>query len=106
MVRSHDCPVTQQVLDIVLDHMAKASAERVLRIDLVIGEMTGFADDSTDCTSTRSARTRRPRRERQARSPHPVPSQMPVVCGSEFEPEEWTGSVPHCGAGRRGACRA
>jgi hydrogenase nickel incorporation protein HypA/HybF len=42
----HELSVTQSILDIVLRHAEKAGAERVLSINLIIGELTGFVDDS------------------------------------------------------------
>jgi hydrogenase nickel incorporation protein HypA/HybF len=42
----HELSVTQSVLDIVLRHANRSNARRVLAINLVIGELTGFVDDS------------------------------------------------------------
>lgn len=42
----HELSVTQSVLDIVLRHAMQSHARRVLGINLVIGELTGFVDDS------------------------------------------------------------
>ncbi len=38
----HELSVTEQLLGIVLDHARKAEAKRVLKVNLVIGELTGF----------------------------------------------------------------
>jgi hydrogenase nickel incorporation protein HypA/HybF len=42
----HEMSVTQSIMDIVLRHARRASANRVLTIHLVIGDLTGFIDDS------------------------------------------------------------
>jgi hydrogenase nickel incorporation protein HypA/HybF len=42
----HELPVTEQILKIVLDHAREGKAARVLRINLVIGELTSFATES------------------------------------------------------------
>jgi hydrogenase nickel incorporation protein HypA/HybF len=42
----HELPVTEQIVEIVLDHARKAKAERVVKVNLIVGELTGFAGDS------------------------------------------------------------
>jgi hydrogenase nickel incorporation protein HypA/HybF len=42
----HEMAVTQSILDIALRHAREASALRILAINLVIGELTGFVDQS------------------------------------------------------------
>ena len=42
----HELPVTEQIVEIVLDHARKAKAERVLKINLVIGELSSFVGES------------------------------------------------------------
>jgi len=42
----HELSVSQSILDIALRHAAKASAQRILAVHLVIGDLTGFVDDS------------------------------------------------------------
>lgn len=42
----HELSVTQNVLNIVLEHAERAGAQRIIAINLVIGELTGFVDDS------------------------------------------------------------
>lgn len=46
MARMHELSITQSILDIVLRHAQQAGATRILGINLVIGELTGFVDDS------------------------------------------------------------
>lgn len=42
----HELSVTQNVLNIVLEHAQRAGAQRIIAINLVVGELTGFIDDS------------------------------------------------------------
>ena len=42
----HELAVTQSILDIALRHAQGAGAQRIIAIDLVIGDLTGFVDDS------------------------------------------------------------
>ncbi|MBN1135564.1 MAG: hydrogenase maturation nickel metallochaperone HypA [Anaerolineae bacterium] len=42
----HELPVTQSILEIALRHAKRAGAGRILAINLTIGDLTGFVDDS------------------------------------------------------------
>ena len=42
----HELPITQGILDLVLEHAAKAGAARVSAVHLVIGGLSGVVDDS------------------------------------------------------------
>lgn len=42
----HELPVTQNILDITLQHARQANAKRVLRINITIGELSSIIDDS------------------------------------------------------------
>lgn len=42
----HELSITQNVLDIVIEHARRAKAKRVSAINLVVGDLTGFVDDS------------------------------------------------------------
>ena len=41
----HELTITQNILEIALEHAQKAGATRIGRINLVIGEMTGVAEE-------------------------------------------------------------
>lgn len=42
----HELPVTESVLRIVLDHAQRAGAQRVVRVNLVLGELSSIIGDS------------------------------------------------------------
>ena len=42
----HEIGITRNMFNLVLEEAGKAGAQKVTRIDLVIGEMTGAIDDS------------------------------------------------------------
>jgi hydrogenase nickel incorporation protein HypA/HybF len=42
----HELSITKSILDIVTKHAQDAGAQRVTSINLVVGELTGFVDDS------------------------------------------------------------
>ena len=42
----HELPVTEQIVAIVLEHAREAKAERVLKINLVVGELSSFVGES------------------------------------------------------------
>jgi hydrogenase nickel incorporation protein HypA/HybF len=41
----HELTITQNILDIALEHAQEAGASKITKINLVIGEMTGVAED-------------------------------------------------------------
>ena len=44
----HELAITQNMLDLVLEEAKKAGAQRVERINLVVGEMSGIAGESVE----------------------------------------------------------
>ncbi|MEP0804859.1 MAG: hydrogenase maturation nickel metallochaperone HypA [Chloroflexota bacterium] len=42
----HELPVTQSLLNIALEHAEKANAQKVLALNIVIGELSSMVDDS------------------------------------------------------------
>jgi len=93
----HELTITQSILDIVTQHAAKAGAKRVTAIHLIVGELTGFVDDSIQFyfdmlspnTLAEGAKLviQRPATRLRCRS-----------CGMQFEPEEMNWACPDCAA--------
>jgi hydrogenase nickel incorporation protein HypA/HybF len=94
----HELSVTQSILDIAMRHAEQAGAERILAINLVIGDLTGFVDDSiqfyfdflTKETIAQDAQLRFDRVQARVRC---------YDCGAEYAPPDsrlWT--CPECGA--------
>ena len=42
----HELPITESLLDLVLTHAARAEAERVTDVHVVVGELSGIASES------------------------------------------------------------
>ena len=42
----HELSITQNILSIVTEHAKRAGAQKITAINLVVGELTGFVDDS------------------------------------------------------------
>ena len=94
----HELSVTQSILDIALRHAEQAGAERILAVNLVIGDLTGFVDDSiqfyfdflTQETIAQDAQLRFDRVQARVRC---------QACGAEYAPPDsrlWT--CPECEA--------
>ena len=98
MAPMHELAVTQSILDIASRHAEQAGAQRILAINLVIGELTGFVDDSiqfyfdflTEDTLAQGARLHFER----------VPARVQCHdCGAEYAPPDsrrW--ACPQCNA--------
>ena len=92
----HELAIAQSMLDIVLEQTKKAGAKKVSRINLTVGELSGFVEESvqfyfdflvkgTLAEGATLAFTATPAR---ARCRH---------CGKAFELEEFDWTCPHCG---------
>ncbi len=98
MAPMHELSVTQGILDIALRHAQRAGAQRILAINLIIGDLTGFVDDSIQfyfdfLSKDTLAQDARLNFERIA------PRTCCFACGAEYTPPNsrlW--SCPECGA--------
>jgi hydrogenase nickel incorporation protein HypA/HybF len=92
----HELPVTEDILRIVSAHAQKAGAQRVTCINLVIGELTSFIDDSIQFyfemlspgTPAEGATLHFQRIKTRFRCRQ---------CSREFEPEDRNWVCPACG---------
>ncbi|MBN1487076.1 MAG: hydrogenase maturation nickel metallochaperone HypA [Anaerolineae bacterium] len=93
----HELPVTESILKIVTEHAAEAGAKKVMSIDVVIGELSSFIDDTIQFyfdilspgTLAEGAKLNFKRINTRFRC---------RKCGQEFEPEGQNWLCPNCGA--------
>ena len=94
----HELAVTQSILDIAVRHAQQAGAQRILAVNLTLGELTGFMDQSIQFyfdflskdTLAQGAQIRFERVAARARC---------YACHAEYVPPDsrlWT--CPACGA--------
>jgi len=91
----HELSITQSMLDLVLEEAKKVGAERVGRINLVIGEMSGIVDQCVEFyfeflskdTIAHGAALSFKKTPTQARCRN---------CGELFIPKEFDWSCPSC----------
>ncbi len=93
----HELAVTQRILEIALEHAARAQAKRIVAIHLIIGDLSSIVDDSVqfyfDFLSSDTI----------AKGAQLIFTRLPAryrcrACGHEFSPEhgfEW--QCPACG---------
>lgn len=100
----HELSVTQSILDIVLAHARQAGANRILRISLVVGDLSGIVGESVQFYFDFLSR------DTLAEGAELVFQHVPArfrcqACGTQYEPQaqqepllrpDW--SCPVCGA--------
>ena len=92
----HELPVTEQLLEIVLDHARKAEARRVLKVNLVIGELTRFVGESIQFYF--DMLSKETEAEGASLSVIHIPAKATCrQCKMEFHPEGMDWSCPACG---------
>ncbi len=92
----HELAITQDMFDIVMKQAAEATAQKVTRVKLVIGEMTGVVADSVqfyfDLLSKGTIA------EGATINIKPVPAKVKCrTCGRESELKPFDFTCPHCG---------
>ena len=94
----HELSVTEEVLRIALEHARQAKAERVLRINLVIGSLTSFAGESIEFYF--DILSKGTEAEHASLSISHIPARARCrQCRQEFEPEATDWLCPRCGGG-------
>jgi hydrogenase nickel incorporation protein HypA/HybF len=92
----HELPVTEQILKVVLDHARKAEAHRVVHVNLVIGDLTTFVDESIQFYF--DFLSRGTEAEGAALHIRRIPARVRChACGGEFAPDGVDWRCPHCG---------
>ncbi|MCX7681361.1 MAG: hydrogenase maturation nickel metallochaperone HypA [Anaerolineae bacterium] len=93
----HELSVTQSILDIALAHARQAGATRVLRINLVIGELSGLVGEYLQFYF--DFLSRETLAEGAELTFQNVPARLRCLhCGTEYEPESADWTCPQCGA--------
>ncbi len=92
----HELSVTEQLLNITLDHARRANADRVLKVNLVIGDLTSFSSESVrfyfDMLSKGT------KAENAFLSISRIPAKVRCTfCRNEFSPEAMNWLCPRCG---------
>lgn len=91
----HELAITQNMLDLVLEHAQKAGAREVSRINLVIGEMTGIVEECVQFHFKFLGKGTIA--EKAALSFTTVPMKVRCRgCGKSFELEESDSACPDC----------
>jgi len=94
----HELAVTQSILEIALRHAEKAGGQRILAINLVIGELTGFVDDSIQFYFDFMSKDT-PAHDARLTFERIAPRARCQECGAVYTPPDsrlWT--CPECGA--------
>jgi hydrogenase nickel incorporation protein HypA/HybF len=94
----HELAVTQSILEIVLRHAEAAGADRILSVNLIIGELTGFVDDSIQFYFDFLSKDT-PAQDAQLIFERIPPRARCQECGADYTPPNsrlWT--CPECGA--------
>jgi len=92
----HELSVTEQLLNVVLEHARKASAKQVLKVNVVIGDLTGFVNESIQFYF--DLLSKGTEAEKAGLAIARIPSRVRCRnCKKEFQPAEGDWSCPLCG---------
>lgn len=92
----HELSVTEQLLNITLEHADKAKAQRVLQINLVIGDLSSFAGESIQFYF--DLLSRGTKAEKASLSISHIPARARCrQCQYDFAPEKMDWLCPRCG---------
>jgi len=93
----HELAITKSMLDIVLKEAEKAGAREVGIVNLVIGEMTGFVEDSVQFYFDFLSKGTPAEGANLSFTVVPIKAQC-RRCGKTFEPKESAWVCPGCGS--------
>ena len=92
----HELGITEQLLNLTLEHAARAHASRVTRLNLVIGELSSVVDESIQFYWEIMAKDSLA--ERAELHFERVPARFCCqACHAEFELSAFEGQCPQCG---------
>jgi hydrogenase nickel incorporation protein HypA/HybF len=92
----HELPVSEQIIKVVLEHARQAGAKRVASVNLVIGDLTSFVDESIQFYFDFLSRDTEA--ERAALHIRRVPARVIChACQTEFAPDGIDWRCPDCG---------
>lgn len=95
----HELPITQGILEIVLEHATRAGAARVTDIHVVLGELSSYVDDSIEFYWEIISRGTAAERARLHFERVPLRFEC-GDCGERFLPQGATFACPACGGER------
>ncbi len=92
----HELSVTEQLLNIALEHADRANAKRVLKVSVVIGDLTSFVGESIQFYF--GLLSEGTRAEKASLSISRVSARVRCrECQNEFAPEKMDWLCPRCG---------
>ena len=91
----HELTITQNILDIVLEHAQEAGATKITRINLVIGEMTGVVEECVRFYLGVISRGTAAEEAELAVRRVPITARC-HECGEHFEVREFRWACPRC----------
>ena len=92
----HELSVTEQLLNVVLEHARKAGAKEVLKVNVVIGELTGFVNESVEFYF--EILSKGTEAEKASLIIARIPARVRCRdCEREFQPDGSRWNCPHCG---------
>lgn len=93
----HELPVTQALLELVLERGAGANAARVTDIYVEIGQLSSYVDDSVQFYWDIISRGTMAERARLHFRRIPLELRC-TICGEQFHPSGESFACPHCGS--------
>lgn len=91
----HELTITQNILGIALEHAQEAGATRIGRINLVIGEMTGVAEECVRLYMDVLSRGTAAEQAELAVRRVPITARC-HECGEHFEVRDFVWACPRC----------
>jgi hydrogenase nickel incorporation protein HypA/HybF len=92
----HEAAVTESIMKIVLDHARQAGAKRVVKVNLVVGELAGYVNESVRFYFDLLAEGTEA--EKAVLEIERVPARVRCsACRKEFAPEPMSWLCPLCG---------